>query len=69
MVTVDYQSNDRSELLFVLQEEKERKELEDQRKKLDEDAKKKKALTNMSQQYGGLAQRVNGRAIKASLEH
>uniref|UniRef100_A0A3B4XIF7 Troponin T2e, cardiac n=1 Tax=Seriola lalandi dorsalis TaxID=1841481 RepID=A0A3B4XIF7_SERLL len=34
-------------------EEKERKELEEARKKLDEDAKKKKALTNMTQQYGG----------------
>ncbi|XP_062856790.1 troponin T2d, cardiac isoform X2 [Trichomycterus rosablanca] len=44
-----------------LAEEKERKELEDQRKKLDEDAKKKKALTNMSQQYGGLAQRTDNR--------
>ncbi|PWA28473.1 hypothetical protein CCH79_00016322, partial [Gambusia affinis] len=35
-----------------LAEEKERKEQEDQRKKQDEDAKKKKALSNMSQQYG-----------------
>eukprot|EP00064_Thunnus_orientalis_P016118 superscaffoldBa00003123_g16181 len=34
-----------------LAEEKERKELEEQRKKLDEDAKKKKALSNMTQQY------------------
>ncbi|MEQ2240162.1 Troponin T, cardiac muscle [Ilyodon furcidens] len=35
-----------------LADEKERKEQEEQRKKLDEDAKKKKALSNMSQQYG-----------------
>uniref|UniRef100_A0A3B4F810 Troponin T, cardiac muscle isoforms-like n=1 Tax=Pundamilia nyererei TaxID=303518 RepID=A0A3B4F810_9CICH len=35
-----------------LAEEKERKEQEEQRKKMDEDAKKKKALSNMSQQYG-----------------
>ncbi|KAM4733403.1 troponin T2d, cardiac [Anableps anableps] len=35
-----------------LAEEKERKEQEEQRKKQDEDAKKKKALSNMSQQYG-----------------
>lgn len=35
-----------------MQEEKERKEQEEQRKKMDEDAKKKKALSNMSQQYG-----------------
>lgn len=35
-----------------LLEEKERKEQEEQRKKMDEDAKKKKALSNMSQQYG-----------------
>ncbi|XP_028305273.1 troponin T, cardiac muscle isoforms-like [Gouania willdenowi] len=34
-----------------LAEEKERKEMEEQRKKYDEDAKKKKALSNMSQQY------------------
>uniref|UniRef100_A0A4W6FRW4 Troponin T2e, cardiac n=1 Tax=Lates calcarifer TaxID=8187 RepID=A0A4W6FRW4_LATCA len=34
-------------------EEKERKEQEEARKKQDEDAKKKKALTNMTQQYGG----------------
>uniref|UniRef100_A0A3B5B038 Troponin T2e, cardiac n=1 Tax=Stegastes partitus TaxID=144197 RepID=A0A3B5B038_9TELE len=36
-----------------LAEEKERRELEEARKKLDEDAKKKKALTNMTQQYCG----------------
>uniref|UniRef100_A0A4W6FQY1 Troponin T2e, cardiac n=1 Tax=Lates calcarifer TaxID=8187 RepID=A0A4W6FQY1_LATCA len=41
-------------------EEKERKEQEEARKKQDEDAKKKKALTNMTQQYGG-QQRVNGK--------
>lgn len=41
------------------QEEKERKEQEEARKKLDEDAKKKKALTNMTQQYGGVQQRVS----------
>ncbi|XP_076879028.1 troponin T2d, cardiac [Brachyhypopomus gauderio] len=44
-----------------LAEEKERKEQEEQRKKQDEDAKKKKALTNMTQQYGGLQQRSDGR--------
>lgn len=44
---------------FVPQEEKERKELEEARKKQDEDAKKKKALTNMTQQYGGVQQRVS----------
>ncbi|XP_056223343.1 troponin T2e, cardiac isoform X2 [Seriola aureovittata] len=42
-------------------EEKERKELEEARKKLDEDAKKKKALTNMTQQYGGVQQRQDGK--------
>ncbi|XP_071374161.1 troponin T, cardiac muscle isoforms-like isoform X6 [Centroberyx affinis] len=40
-----------------LAEEKERKELEEQRKKHDEDAKKKKALTNMTHQYGGIQQK------------
>ncbi|CAJ1055020.1 troponin T2e%2C cardiac isoform X2 [Xyrichtys novacula] len=44
-----------------LAEEKERKELEEARKKLDEDAKKKKALTNMTQQYGGVQQRQDGK--------
>lgn len=34
-----------------LLEEKERREMEDQRKKLGDDAKKKKALSNMTQQY------------------
>ncbi|XP_014880076.1 troponin T, cardiac muscle isoforms-like isoform X2 [Poecilia latipinna] len=43
-----------------LVEEKERKEQEEARKKQDEDAKKKKALTNMTQQYGG-QQRQDGR--------
>uniref|UniRef100_A0A8C5H880 Troponin T2e, cardiac n=1 Tax=Gouania willdenowi TaxID=441366 RepID=A0A8C5H880_GOUWI len=40
-----------------LAEERERKEMEDARKRLDEDAKKKKALTNMTQQYCGVQQR------------
>ncbi|XP_016425232.1 troponin T, cardiac muscle isoforms-like [Sinocyclocheilus rhinocerous] len=44
-----------------LTEERERKELEEQRKKQDEDAKKKKALTNMTHQYGGTQQRGEGR--------
>ncbi|XP_027007172.2 troponin T2e, cardiac isoform X3 [Tachysurus fulvidraco] len=44
-----------------LQEEKERRELEEQRKKQDEDAKKKKALTNMTHQYGGIQQKMEGR--------
>ncbi|XP_041636741.1 troponin T, cardiac muscle isoforms-like isoform X2 [Cheilinus undulatus] len=44
-----------------LAEEKERKEQEEARKKQDEDAKKKKALTNMTQQYGGVAQRQDGK--------
>ncbi|MED6240937.1 Troponin T, cardiac muscle [Ataeniobius toweri] len=43
-----------------LAEEKERKEQEEARKKHDEDAKKKKALTNMTQQYGG-QQRQDGK--------
>ncbi|XP_070785474.1 troponin T2e, cardiac [Enoplosus armatus] len=42
-------------------EEKERKEQEEARKKQDEDAKKKKALTNMTQQYGGVQQRQDGK--------
>ncbi|XP_072234100.1 troponin T2e, cardiac [Leuresthes tenuis] len=42
-------------------EEKERKELEEARKKLDDDAKKKKALTNMTHQYGGVQQRQDGK--------
>ncbi|XP_058272715.1 troponin T2e, cardiac isoform X1 [Hemibagrus wyckioides] len=44
-----------------LQEEKERREQEEQRKKQDEDAKKKKALTNMTHQYGGIQQKMEGR--------
>ncbi|XP_056137690.1 troponin T2d, cardiac, partial [Lampris incognitus] len=44
-----------------LAEEKERKEQEEQRKKQDEDAKKKKALTNMTQQYGGIQQKSETR--------
>ncbi|KAM6895769.1 troponin T2e, cardiac [Xenentodon cancila] len=44
-----------------LVEEKERKEQEEARKKLDEDAKKKKALTNMTHQYGGVQQRQDGK--------
>ncbi|XP_076578308.1 troponin T2e, cardiac isoform X1 [Chaetodon auriga] len=44
-----------------LAEEKERKEQEEARKKQDEDAKKKKALTNMTQQYGGVQQRQDGK--------
>uniref|UniRef100_A0A8C1E638 Troponin T2d, cardiac n=1 Tax=Cyprinus carpio carpio TaxID=630221 RepID=A0A8C1E638_CYPCA len=44
-----------------LAEEKERKEQEEHRKKHDEDAKKKKALTNMTHQYGGIQQRGEGR--------
>lgn len=40
-----------------LAEEKERREMEEQRKKQDEDAKKKKALTNITQQHGGLQQK------------
>ncbi|KAJ8416369.1 hypothetical protein AAFF_G00356570 [Aldrovandia affinis] len=42
-------------------EEKERKEQEEHRKKQDEDAKKKKALTNMTHQYGGMQQKNEGR--------
>uniref|UniRef100_A0A8C3AUX0 Troponin T2e, cardiac n=1 Tax=Cyclopterus lumpus TaxID=8103 RepID=A0A8C3AUX0_CYCLU len=42
-------------------EEKERKELEDAQKRQDEDIKKKKALTNRTQQYGGVQQRVKGK--------
>ncbi|XP_054481053.1 troponin T2e, cardiac [Anoplopoma fimbria] len=42
-------------------EEKERKELEEARKKHDDDAKKKKALTNRTQQYGGVQQRQDGK--------
>ncbi|XP_016329016.1 troponin T, cardiac muscle isoforms-like, partial [Sinocyclocheilus anshuiensis] len=34
---------------------------EEQRKKQDEDAKKKKALTNMTHQYGGIQQKGEGR--------
>ncbi|XP_028304268.1 troponin T, fast skeletal muscle-like isoform X2 [Gouania willdenowi] len=44
-----------------LAEERERKEMEDARKRLDEDAKKKKALTNMTQQYCGVQQRLDGK--------
>uniref|UniRef100_A0A3P9JZ15 Troponin T2e, cardiac n=1 Tax=Oryzias latipes TaxID=8090 RepID=A0A3P9JZ15_ORYLA len=42
-------------------EEKERKEQEEARKKQDEEAKKKKALTNRTQQYGGVQQRVDAK--------
>uniref|UniRef100_A0A8C3AWL7 Troponin T2e, cardiac n=1 Tax=Cyclopterus lumpus TaxID=8103 RepID=A0A8C3AWL7_CYCLU len=42
-------------------EEKERKELEDAQKRQDEDIKKKKALTNRTQQYGGVQQRQEGK--------
>ncbi|XP_041692891.1 troponin T, cardiac muscle isoforms-like [Coregonus clupeaformis] len=42
-------------------EEKERKEAEDQRRKHDDDAKKKKALTNMTHQYGGIQQKSENR--------
>nr|XP_023841839.1 troponin T, cardiac muscle isoforms-like [Salvelinus alpinus]XP_023841840.1 troponin T, cardiac muscle isoforms-like [Salvelinus alpinus] len=42
-------------------EEKDRKEAEDQRKKQDDDAKKKKALTNMTHQYGGIQQKSENR--------
>ncbi|XP_066505006.1 troponin T2d, cardiac [Hoplias malabaricus] len=51
-----------------LAEEKERKEQEEQRKKLDEDAKKKKVLTNMTHQYGGLQQKTDGRRGKKQTE-
>uniref|UniRef100_A0A3B3DIE2 Troponin T2e, cardiac n=1 Tax=Oryzias melastigma TaxID=30732 RepID=A0A3B3DIE2_ORYME len=44
-----------------LAEEKERKEQEEARKKQDEEAKKKKALTNRTQQYGGVQQRQDGK--------
>lgn len=44
-----------------LAEERERKEQEEQRKKQDDDFKKKKALTNMTHQYGGIQQRGDGR--------
>ncbi|XP_044198844.1 troponin T2e, cardiac isoform X18 [Thunnus albacares] len=44
-----------------LAEEKERKEQEEARRKQDEDAKKKKALTNRTQQYGGVQQRQDGK--------
>ncbi|XP_060759160.1 troponin T2e, cardiac isoform X5 [Neoarius graeffei] len=44
-----------------LAEEKERREQEEQRKKQDEDAKKKKVLTNMTHQYGGIQQKMEGR--------
>uniref|UniRef100_A0A665WAX9 Troponin T2e, cardiac n=1 Tax=Echeneis naucrates TaxID=173247 RepID=A0A665WAX9_ECHNA len=42
-------------------EERERKEQEEARKKLDEDAKKKKALTNMTQQFSSVQQRQDGK--------
>ncbi|XP_071376777.1 troponin T, cardiac muscle isoforms-like isoform X2 [Centroberyx affinis] len=42
-------------------EEKERKEMEEARKKQDDDAKKKKALTNRTQQFGGVQQRQDGK--------
>uniref|UniRef100_A0A3B3HV92 Troponin T2e, cardiac n=1 Tax=Oryzias latipes TaxID=8090 RepID=A0A3B3HV92_ORYLA len=44
-----------------LAEEKERKEQEEARKKQDEEAKKKKALTNRTQQYGGVQQRQDAK--------
>uniref|UniRef100_A0A3B4XRX4 Troponin T, cardiac muscle isoforms-like n=1 Tax=Seriola lalandi dorsalis TaxID=1841481 RepID=A0A3B4XRX4_SERLL len=47
---------------------KERKELEEQRKKLDEDAKKKKALSNMSQQYSAGQKIDNRRGAKKQTE-
>ncbi|XP_063073468.1 troponin T, cardiac muscle-like isoform X4 [Engraulis encrasicolus] len=40
-----------------LAEEKEKREMEDQLKKMNEDAKKKKALTNITSQHGGLQQK------------
>ncbi|KAM7367033.1 hypothetical protein PAMP_014958 [Pampus punctatissimus] len=49
-------------------EEKERKEQEEARKKQDEDAKKKKALTNMTQQYGGVQQRDGKKGAKKQTE-
>ncbi|XP_059182348.1 troponin T2e, cardiac [Centropristis striata] len=49
-------------------EEKERKEQEEARKKHDEDAKKKKALTNMTQQYGGVQQRDGRKGAKKQTE-
>ncbi|XP_012778078.3 troponin T2d, cardiac [Maylandia zebra] len=51
-----------------LAEEKERKEQEEQRKKMDEDAKKKKALSNMSQQYGGGQKQSDTRRGKKTTE-
>nr|XP_029499449.1 troponin T, cardiac muscle-like isoform X1 [Oncorhynchus nerka] len=42
-------------------EEKDRKEAEDQRRKQDDDIKKKKALTNMTHQYGGIQQKSENR--------
>lgn len=44
--------------MCCIQEEKERKEMEDQRKKMDESAKKKMALSNMTQQFSA-GQKVN----------
>uniref|UniRef100_A0A3P9LMX7 Troponin T2e, cardiac n=1 Tax=Oryzias latipes TaxID=8090 RepID=A0A3P9LMX7_ORYLA len=46
---------------MMVREEKERKEQEEARKKQDEEAKKKKALTNRTQQYGGVQQRVDAK--------
>ncbi|XP_070710323.1 troponin T2e, cardiac [Pempheris klunzingeri] len=51
-----------------LAEEKERREQEDARKKQDEDAKKKKALTNMTHQYGGVQQRDGKKGAKKQTE-
>ncbi|MBN3298367.1 troponin T, cardiac muscle-like isoform X2 [Amia ocellicauda] len=44
-----------------LMEEKARKEEEDHRKKHEDDCKKKKALSNMSYQYGSYLQKAEGR--------
>ncbi|XP_035471258.2 troponin T2e, cardiac isoform X3 [Scophthalmus maximus] len=49
-------------------EEKERKEQEEARKRQDGDAKKKKALSNMTQQYGGVQQRDGKRGAKKLTE-
>ncbi|KAM4572714.1 troponin T2d, cardiac [Odontesthes bonariensis] len=51
-----------------LAEEKERKEQEDQRKKHDDDAKKKKALTNMTHQYGAGQKSDNRKGAKKQTE-
>ncbi|CAK6950872.1 troponin T2d%2C cardiac isoform X2 [Scomber scombrus] len=51
-----------------LAEEKERKELEEQRKKLDDDAKKKRALSNMTQQYSAGQKSESRRGAKKQTE-